>query len=279
MRKRVAGLTATALVAAATVLAGAPAMADTPGFAIRITQAPTSFSAGRGTDTLTAVVTSNRGGGCQRVRWALIISTQGVSLDQVRVNRVEDGQPFAVRAEVDADAAQVVDADFDPGLLCRDRTVTARWDLGFVGPDAGRATFRVAALNEGGRLLASANVSSSVTSQATATATPTTPPSGRAEPTDAPTTPADDATTPTDAAPAVVATTPTGDQSGGNPTAVARNTGVPSLLGPGLIVGAVLVFLGVTVLMRLRMRNRRTPDVPDEMTATMPAGYYNMPAG
>jgi hypothetical protein len=31
---------------------------------------------------------------------------------------------------------------------------------------------------------------------------------------------------------------------------------VPSLLGPGLIIGAVLVFLGVSLLLRLRLRNR-----------------------
>jgi uncharacterized membrane protein len=36
----------------------------------------------------------------------------------------------------------------------------------------------------------------------------------------------------------------------------ASEGGVPSLLGPGLIVGAVLVFLGVGLLLRLRMRNR-----------------------
>ena len=36
----------------------------------------------------------------------------------------------------------------------------------------------------------------------------------------------------------------------------AAKGGTPSLLGPGLIVGAVLVFLGVGLLLRLRIRNR-----------------------
>ena len=43
---------------------------------------------------------------------------------------------------------------------------------------------------------------------------------------------------------------------------------VPSLLGPGLIVGAVLVFLGVGLLLRLRLRGRKL-DAP-----AMPSRFH-----
>jgi uncharacterized membrane protein len=35
------------------------------------------------------------------------------------------------------------------------------------------------------------------------------------------------------------------------------NARTPSLLGPGLIVGGILVFLGVALLLRMRLRNQR----------------------
>ena len=35
-----------------------------------------------------------------------------------------------------------------------------------------------------------------------------------------------------------------------------NGSGTPSLLGAGLIVGGILVFLGVGLLLRLRLRNR-----------------------
>jgi hypothetical protein len=51
----------------------------------------------------------------------------------------------------------------------------------------------------------------------------------------------------------------------------AAGGGPPSLLGPGLIVGALLVFVGVAILLRLRMRNREA----ERRTAAVPTGFYH----
>src|SRR5882757_1643092 len=103
MPKRFGTLVAAALaVAAATLAWAAPAQADTPGFAVKITSAPDTFTVGEDARTVSAVV-----------------STEGVSLDQIKVNRVENGQSVPVRADLQEDSARVVDAQLDPGQLCR----------------------------------------------------------------------------------------------------------------------------------------------------------------
>ncbi|WP_161790701.1 hypothetical protein [Actinoplanes utahensis] len=46
-----------------------------------------------------------------------------------------------------------------------------------------------------------------------------------------------------------------------------------SLLGPGLIVGGICVFLGVLLLLRLRARARQVR-IEEQTT---PTGFYSMP--
>ena len=267
MRHRVSARVTTGLALVAAVLAffATPAAAA-DGFQVTIGQAPATFTIGQQARTVTAAVATDRQRRCVKVRWALVITTDGISLDQVRVNRVENGQSFRVRVELGADAARITDAQADPGQLCRNQTDSAQWDISFTGPDNGRATFAAHALDLAGRELASAESSSRVV---TAVADkPSASPSAKPTPTEAATeepvaedqdTPAAKVTT------SASALTPTG--------------GTPSVLGPGLIIGAVLVFLGVALLLRIRTRNRKAAGDPAWQTQTqaLPTGFYSMP--
>lgn len=259
MRHRAA--TALALVAFLVAAWAAPAAADVDGFKVSVGQAPATFTIGKQARTLTAVAETDRERRCFRVRWALVIQTDGISLDQIRVNRIENGQTFRVRAQLGADEARIVDAQADPGQLCRDRTVTGRWDISFTGPDNGRVTFTARALDAGGRELSSAETSSRVVTAVAAK--PSASPSESASPAGQPTEQAvaDDAPAAKESATSA-ALDPTG--------------GTPSVLGPGLIIGAVLVFLGVALLLRIRTRNRKEPAWQAE-TQTLPTGFYDMP--
>lgn len=272
MPKRFGTLAAAALaVAAATMAWAAPAQADTPGFAVKITSAPDTFTVGGDARTVSAVVSTDRPDlrRCLKVRWALVVSTQGVSLDQIKVSRVENGQSVPVQADLQDDSARVVDAQLDPGQLCRNQTVTAKWTVSFSGPDNGSVTFAARALSQQGRLLASADTSSRVVTAvadkpskspaASASASPSASPTFTPEPTKA----------------AVVKPL---ESSSIDPAALAKNTSGLNVLLPGLIVGAVLVFVGIALLLRLRSRNRRNgpPDWHQD-TRMLPTGFYNMP--
>jgi hypothetical protein len=263
MPKRLAALAA---AVAAVLFWSAPAMADIPGFGARMTQAPTSYTIGGQARTLGAVVTTSRDGPrCQRVRWALVISTDGVSLDQIRISRVENGRTVPVRAQIGADTARVVDSQPDQGRLCRDSNVTAQWLISFTGPDNGRATFEARAFNQGGLLLATAGVTSRVV---TPVAAKQNKPSASASASPSPT--STFSAQPTKAVTAVI------DAPSSAPAYAAAASQGPSLLLPGLIVGAVLVFLGVALLLWLRRRGRRSP-VWAEDTQMLPTGFYYRP--
>ncbi|MFC7274622.1 hypothetical protein ACFQS1_11570 [Paractinoplanes rhizophilus] len=253
-----------ALVAASLtcVLAGwtAPAWADVDGFRVTIGQAPGTITIGKQARTLTAVVATERERRCFRVRWTLVIKTQGISLDQIRVNRIENGRSFPVRAQLRDDEARVVDARADPGQLCRNRKVTGRWDISFVGPDDGRVTFEAQAL-DGGRKLSSAEASSRVVTAVAAK--PSAGPSAAPSPDEEQEAVADDRAAPADDATSAAALNPA--------------SGTPSALGPGLIIGAVLVFLGVALLLRIRTRNRREAPAWQAETQALPTGFSSMP--
>src|SRR5690242_12085690 len=92
--------TALALVAASLAWVSSPASAAAPGFAVNLAQAPATFTIGKAAKPLTAVASTDRERRCHRVRWSLTIRTNGISLDQVRINRVENGQNFRVRAQL-----------------------------------------------------------------------------------------------------------------------------------------------------------------------------------
>ena len=261
--RRLAGRVTTALaLVAASLIWSAPAMAEVPGFEVKIGESPATFTVEKNARSLTAVVSTDRDERCRKVRWALIVRTEGVSLDQLRIGRVENDQSFDVQARIEGDAAVVVDTQLDPGELCQGRTVTGRWDIAFTGPDDGSVTFEARAADVNGRVLSSATATSRVVSPVAAepTETPSASESPSAEPDEeageeeaAADTPRDKATTP-----------PT--------TALQSTSGTPSVLGPGLIVGALLVFLGVGLLLRIRTRNRAL-----RAESALPTGFYTAP--
>ncbi|MCO8271191.1 hypothetical protein M1L60_11365 [Actinoplanes sp. TRM 88003] len=245
---------------------GSPASADVPGFEVRTGQAPATFTIGKDAKTYTAVASTDRGRRCLKVRWALTIETEGISLDQVRVTRVENNQAFPVRAEVRDERATVVDEQLDPGQLCRDRTVTAQWSVGFTGPDNGEVTFAAQAFDGTGRLLSSTGSQAQVVSPVAAKPTKSPSPSP---------TPVETEDAPDEQDSEAVADEPEADPPSTDAAALNTASSSSNVLGIGLIVGALMVFLGVGMLLRLRTRNRR--QTLQAEGPPMPTGFYNMP--
>jgi hypothetical protein len=224
------------------VLAGvalAPAAASAaPGFDVQITELPGEFTAGRGPGTVTVVASTDRGRACQKVRWSMVMKVSGVRLDQVRVDRVEDGGTIPLAVQADGDTARLTDTEFDPGELCRGRTVTARYRVTFTeaAPD-GRVTLQAEAYDRDEQLLELASATREVVGD---TATPSAAPSPTAaEPSRTP------APEPSASGAGATASVPTAGRGGDT-----------SLLGVGLIVGAVLIFFGVGLLLRVRLHGR-----------------------
>ncbi len=276
--QRLAAMVATTVAfVGATLTWSAPAHAETPGFAVNVTH-PGTFTIGQDALPLTAVVFTDSVQRCQQVRWALTVRTAGISLDQMKITRVENGQVFATREQFDDAGAQVVDVDVDTGRVCKGRTDTAQWAIAFAGPDDGQASFEARAFDRDGRLLAAREVDSQVVT--TVANQPTDQQNDRPtqQPTDHPTqAPTENPTTlPTESfspQPAQTAeAVPTTESSEARAADIARANG-SNILGPGLIVGAVLVMLGVGLLMRLRAINRARR----EQAESLPTGFYTMP--
>jgi hypothetical protein len=176
----------------------------------------------------------------------------------------------------DGDTARITDVRFDPRALCPGRTVTAQYEVAFTGDRGGRITFKGQAFDAAGRLLQSATGTSRVLGAGDQTAEPSpseAAPTESADPSPSPSesddagalAPGDEDTS----APAV-APPPGGDITANR---AAASGGIPSLLGPGLIVGAVFVFVGVGLLLRIRMRNRS----PKVNQRPLPTSFYPAP--
>ncbi|MDI6101133.1 hypothetical protein QLQ12_21190 [Actinoplanes sp. NEAU-A12] len=258
MRHRITALIG--VVVAGTVLSSlawtAPAAADVPGFSVRVT-APGTITAGQPAATVTAVATSeNRQ--CRKVRWVLLVRS-GSDAGQLRVIRVEDDGPFAVDTSTEGNTTTIVDRALDPGTLCRGRTVTGRWQVAAEDSTGGQVQFEARAFDAEETLLTAAGATTTV--RGDRTASPSASPSGKATPEK--TTPAGNAGRRTGA---VIA-----DSSDETETALVANE--TTLLGPGLIVGGICVFLGVLLLIRLRSR-ARLAQIEEQ---AMPTGFYRMP--
>jgi hypothetical protein len=263
VRHRAALLCAILAATAATLIMPGRASAVEPGFQVEITELPGTFTAGADARQVTVVATSEQNR-CVKVRWSLLLEVDGPGLDEVEVARDEDGD-FPVQVQnVAAGTARITDVQLDPGLLCRGRTVTARYQIAFDDEaEPGRVTFRAQAFNAGRTLLQETSSRSEVKGEReepeesespSPSASPSPSESAEAEEAD------DEATAepkPTDTD-VDVAAVPTGS-----------NSGTPSLLGAGLIVGGILVFLGVGLLLRLRMRGRAPKHGSD-----LPTGFY-----
>jgi hypothetical protein len=252
----------TALIGA--VLAGAmvsavwqsPAVADEPGFSVTV-EAPDEFTAGGNTKTITAVVTSQNQQ-CRKVRWALLVRT-AIAPEQIQVTRIEDDGEFAVTTSTENVTTRFLDEEVDPGLLCRGRTVTGRWQVSFAGPDADGVQFEAQAFDVRDRLLSTAGSAAEIEGGSPPSEEPE--PSEEAEPA-APEEEAD-ATEPPAAG-------RTDESENAEAALVSEET---SLLGPGLIVGGVFVFLGLLLLLRIRVRAREAR----RRAQAIPTGFYTMP--
>jgi len=251
-----------AVVAAMLVLPGR-ASAVVPGFKVDITELPATFTAGAGARTVTVVATSEQNR-CQKVRWSMFIEVDGPDLDDVEVARVEDDGDFPVRVENAGNGtARITDVQLDPGQLCRGQTVTARYQIGFDDDaDSGRVTFRAQAFNADRTLLQETSSSSQVRGEEEAEESPS--PEASPSPSESSPEPEESA----DDEDAEPEPTSTEAEIAAVP-ASGNDTGTPSLLGAGLIIGGILVFLGVGLLLRLRMRSRQ-PQAGNQL----PTGFY-----
>lgn len=242
MRHRGAALLLSAALTTLTaVLLPTPAHAEVDGIDLEVTKAPDQFEAGDNPEIVEVVVSTDNGGRCRKVRFSMVLGVEGADLDQVRVNRVEENGTFPTQVRSEGDRARITDTQLDPGQLCRGRTVTARYEVSVAenAPD-GRITFDAEAFDAGQTLLQRAEASSDI--------------DGSGDPAPSPSASRPEAPDAEESSEAAIP--PPADASGTSPDLAAGQDSTPNLLGPGLIVGAVLVFIGVGLLLRLRLRNR-----------------------
>ena len=268
------------LVAAVAGWALAPAASAeaASGFDTSLTALPGRFVAGGGAGTVTAVVATTRDDGCRRVRWSLLLRVTGADLGQVTVDRVEQTGSFPVWVRATGDRVRLTDRALDPGTLCRNRTVTARYRIAVAGgAPAGRIALTVEAYDAQGRLLAAAGATREVvgsragrnrSTPGPVPATPRvtsrpTPPPTRSPTVSAEVGPARSGRADDDDTAAGLANVDEPEaydtaQAAGGRTATSARTGVepPPL---GFVVGGVLLLVGVGLLLRLWARVRATP--------------------
>ncbi|MFJ1541822.1 hypothetical protein ACIODS_25075 [Micromonospora chalcea] len=217
-------------------------------FSTELSGLPDEFTAGNRVETLSAVVSRSDGGGCVKVRWSMLVRVQGLRLDQLKVDRVEDSGSFPLEIRTEGDTARLTDRQLDPGVLCPGRTVTARYRVAFAEDVArGRVSFAAEAYDPQLRLLARRTATRQVVGEA-AEPTPEASPTS-AEPSQAPTEePADDPVTdePTDAA---VVEPPAPGGVAGRPVA---DSGGFGLVQAAFLLGGLLLFLGAGLLLRMR---------------------------
>ncbi|PWR10571.1 hypothetical protein DKT69_28590 [Micromonospora sicca] len=228
--------------------ATAPARAAA-GFATELSGLPDEFTAGDGAETVSAVVSRSDGGDCVKVRWSMVLGVQGLRLDQVTVDRVEDSGSFPLEIRTEGDVARLTDRQLDPGTLCPGRTVTARYRVAFAEDvTRGRVSFAAEAYDENLRLLARQTATRQVIGEEVA-ATPSETQSSAPPRDPAASEPAADETgeyaTPSDEA--VAELPPPG--AAGRPVAQSGRFGV---VQGAFLLGGLLLFLGAGLLLRLR---------------------------
>jgi hypothetical protein len=269
VRHRAALVAIVLAVAGATFALPGRASAVEPGFEVRITELPATFGAGAESRALTVVVSSDKRR-CIKVRWALLLQVDGPDLGDVKVSRIENDGEFATRRENAGKVARITDVQVDPGQLCRGSTVTANYRVSF-GDDAGtgRVTFQPQVFNAQGTLLQQASGQSPVVGQEPAAAESPSP-SDSPSPSPSPSETAEEETATDDPTEEAGAAPAPGESEDLNAVPAASEGGPPSLLLPGVIVGALLVFVGVALLLRLRTRQRAAA----ARHAEPPTGFY-----
>ncbi|MFY1620207.1 hypothetical protein [Micromonospora sp. WMMD736] len=248
----VAGVAGTVLTLAA------PAQAA---FATEMSGLPARFTAGDQVRTISAVVSqTDRRGGCAKVRWSMVLRVQGIRLDQVKMDRVEENGDFPVEIRTEGDVARLTDRQLDPGTLCPGRTVTARYRVAFAEDvTQGRVTLAAEAYDANLRLLSRQTVTRSVVGAGvTRTRTPTPSPTP-APPSDPPSEPAlesDPAEEPLAEQPVDAAPPPANRQ--------VAQTGGFGVVQAAFLLGGLLLSLGVGLLLRLRHLTRAAKDEAED---------------
>jgi hypothetical protein len=245
---RFAGRLGTALACVAgfvAVTAGPAAAAE--GVTVRITEVSNRFEAGA--QARMTVVASKRTDECLKVRWSMVLRVDGMSLNQVGVDRVEDNGSFPLDVQSDGDEARLTDVQLDPGTLCRNRTVTARYALRFADDvSSGRLSMQVGAFDERGQLLETATVTRNVQGEGSPSAEPSPSEEATEEPTEEPAEETSEE-----------AAAPVAGGGVGQPIDVNRTSGGSGLLPVGLAIGGMMVFLGLTMLIRTRRKLKVRP--------------------
>ncbi|WP_244236496.1 hypothetical protein [Micromonospora violae] len=239
--------------------AAAPAQAA---FTTEMSGLPGRFTAGEQVRTISAVVSqTDRRGGCAKVRWSMVLTVQGLRLDQVKMDRVEETGDFPLEIRTEGDVARLTDRQLDPGTLCPGRTVTARYRVAFAEDvTQGRITLAAEAYDANLRLLARQTATRSVVGVGgVRTATPKPTPT-RPKPTESASAPTEDEGTATEEAVTdypVDAAPPTA----GRPVSQTSPFGVVQV---AFLLGGLLLFLGVGLLLRLRHLTRAAADGADD---------------
>ena len=221
------------------LVTGSPAAAA-QGVTVQITELRDQLAAG--STTITVVASKGSGADCLKVRWSLVLRAQGVQLSQVRVGRFEDTGLFPVDIRSDGDAARLTDVAPDPGTLCRDRTVTARYQLVLAdNVTAGRMQITAEAYDVNLQLLERASATRAVFGEVSSP-----------QPNPEPGTEAVPADTPTGAA----IPRPTASLGAGARRQTSTNSAI-GLLPVGLAIGGVMIFLGFSLLLRVLRRRAK----------------------
>ncbi|MFV2104098.1 hypothetical protein [Micromonospora sp. LOL_024] len=245
------------------VAMAAPAQAA---FATELGGLPAEFTAGGRVETVSAVVSRSDQGGCIKVRWSMVMSVQGLRLDQVRVDRIEETGSFPVEVRTEGASARLTDRELDPGTLCPGRTVTAQYRIAFAGDvDQGRVSLAAEAYNQNLQLLSRQSATREVVGRGTArptTAVPTPSEGSTVDPAEVPTVDPteEDGGLADDAAAAGGAADPSAAGVAGNQ--VSRSGGI-GLTEAAFLLGGLLLFLGVGLLLRLRQLNREPEPAVD----------------
>ncbi|MCZ7424918.1 hypothetical protein O7607_04175 [Micromonospora sp. WMMA1949] len=218
-------------------------------FSTELSGLPDEFTAGNRVETLSAVVSRSDGGGCVKVRWSMLVRVQGLRLDQLKVDRVEDSGSFPLEIRTEGDTARLTDRQLDPGVLCPGRTVTARYRVAFAEDvGRGRVSFAAEAYDPQLRLLARRTASREVVGEEAREPTPS-PSSAEPTPSDEPSSEAPDeepTDEPTDAA---VVEPPAPGGVAGRPVADSGGFGI---VQAAFLLGGLLLFLGAGLLLRMR---------------------------
>ncbi|WP_433532165.1 hypothetical protein ACQPYA_09010 [Micromonospora sp. CA-263727] len=240
-------------------------------FATELSGLPDQFTAGGRVETVSAVVSRSDQGDCIKVRWSMVLGVQGLRLDQVRVDRIEETGSFPMEVQIDGDVARLTDRQLDPGTLCPGRTVTAQYRIAFARDvGEGRVSLAAEAYDQNLQLLSRQTATRAVVGQGASAPSTTAAPTPTEDPVEEPgavptVDPVDEESDAADEGYAGGSTAPPAAGAAGNQ--VSQSGAGLGLTEAAFLLGGLLLFLGVGLLLRLRHLTRE-PEAVDAGAAT-----------